>query len=148
MLEKVMSILLILLFPISQVKAKEVQNLEVKNMTFFYETSDGGFRLECEYSKNEALFGDFQVVCGKGSPTVKNFLVHLLLRSHLEKNKKIKKIEILYTLHDINQTKTQFSSISQLLEFQIESQFQKFSMGLGLENDAAQLNISGEVLIQ
>lgn len=108
---------------------------------FSYSTSDGEFQLSCKHWIANEGAGDFSVICGKGTPTVKEYSVHLVVREHPRATKT--SFEILYWVTDRN-TKASvpdFKSHSQIINVAGSTKLQSFSMSQGLENDASFLQL-------
>ena len=106
-----------------------------------YSSTDGSFQLECKHWIQNASSGDFDVICGKGTSTVKQYSVHLVIREFPQKHSTT--FEVLYWVTDRN-TKQQmpgFSSHTQLFTVAGKSHIQQFIMSQGLENDGSQMRL-------
>jgi hypothetical protein len=112
---------------------------------FDYSTSDGGFALNCTHGRAHKELNDYLVICGKGTANVKEYLVHLIIRRYIQHLTKNITYEVMYWVNDRNGTQSQFSSITQYFTFMPDSSpAKRFSMSLGVENDAAMLRVSTE----
>ena len=123
--------------PVPASSAEELMD----KVSFHYSSSDGEFQLECKHWIGNTA-GDFDVICGKGTRHVKQYLVHLVIRPMKKTNETT--FEILYWVTDRN-TKTAmpaFSSVSQLLTVDSKSQLKKIRMSQGIENDYAQMELT------
>jgi hypothetical protein len=134
--------LLTALFVEAQTKAKTVRTLSraevIDHLQFHYSSSDGDFQLDCKHMPNLQLETDYDVYCGKGTPNLKQYLVHLIIRSWSTPDDTT--YEILYWVTDRGQgDKPVFSSTSQLLTLDAKANIKKLSLSQSLENDAAQL---------
>jgi hypothetical protein len=112
-----------------------------RRIEFSYASTDGVFALECKHWVQNESSGDFSVICGKGTSTVKEFSVHLVVREFV--HAKSTTFEVLYWVTDRNtrQQMPAFSSHSQLFTVAGKSQIQKFIMSQGLENDGSQMRL-------
>lgn len=136
------SLLLTALFVEAQTKSKNVHTLSHQEVTnhlqFHYSTSDGEYQLNCKHMMNSQLETDYDVYCGKGTSNLKQYLVHLIIRSWNTPDDTT--YEILYWVTDRSQgDKPVFSSTSQLLTLEAKTKIKKLSLSQSLENDAAQL---------
>ena len=123
--------------PLPKSSAEELMD----KVSFNYSSSDGEFQLECKHWIGNTA-GDFDVICGKGTKTVKQYLVHLIIRPIKKPTETT--FEILYWVTDRN-TKTPmpaFSSVSQLLTVDTKSQLKKIRMSQGIENDYAHMELT------
>lgn len=120
--------------------AQRKQSPTEDQIQFSYSTSDGGFQLKCTHWPATTSTSDWQVICGKGTPTVKEFFVHLYI-DQIATTEQTKYI-VYYSIHDRNHQKTQFSSHFTLFRFSNNAQFESFEQALSIENDAAYLNLS------
>lgn len=110
---------------------------------FSYNSMDGSFNLSCSHWIYNQSAGDFTVICGKGTRTVKEFSVHLLIRTL--PTTKTTTFEILYYLTDRNFKKEpvpRFSSHMQLFTVENQTSIKELISSLGVENDYAQLNMT------
>ena len=108
---------------------------------FSYASTDGSFQLNCTHWIYNRMAGDFDVVCGKGTKWLKEFSVHLLIRT--VPTAKTTSFEIIYLLTDRNSKGPvpRFSSHSQLFTVDNTTSIKEFNMSLGVENDYAQLTL-------
>lgn len=121
-------------------KSKLINDFHEEQIQFSYSTSDGGYQLKCTHWPSDKSSTDWQVICGKGTPTVKEFFVHLYIDEM--KNSEQKKLIVFYSIHDNNESKTQFYSHFSIYRFANDAKFISFEQSLGIENDAAFLNLS------
>lgn len=111
----------------------------IDQIHFHYMTSDGSFQLDCKHLPNAQLETDFDVYCGKGTPNLKEYLVHLIIRPLANKPDETT-YEILYWVTDRGQgPRPAFSSTSQLITLDQSTKLKKLSLSQSLENDVAQL---------
>jgi hypothetical protein len=108
---------------------------------FSYSTSDGEFQLACKHWIQNEGAGDFNVLCGKGTPTKKEYSVHLVVREHPRAS--TTSFEVLYWVTDRNTSDPvpHFSSQTQIFTVDGKSHLREFIMSQGLENDAAQMRL-------
>lgn len=125
---------------VSEKSSKQKNFANENQIQFSYSTSDGGYQLHCTHGLVHNSTTDWQVVCGKGTATVKEFYVHLYI-DQVKTNEQSKWI-VFYSIHDRNIIETQFHSHFSIYRFAKNAQFISFEQSLGIENDAAYLNLS------
>ena len=135
-------LLLSTLFVEAQTKARNFKTLTraqvIDHLQFHYSSSDGDFQLDCKHLPNSQIETDYDIYCGKGTPNLKQYLVHLIIRGLSTPQDTT--YEILYWVTDRSQgDKPVFSSNSQLLTLDAKANIKKLSLSQSLENDAAQL---------
>lgn len=113
----------------------------IGHVQFSYMSSDGEFQLDCKHLPNSQIETDFDVYCGKGTPLLKEYLVHLIIRGLSTPQETT--YEILYWVTDRSQAhKPVFSSTSQLITLDAKTGIKRLSLSQSLENDAAQLYLN------
>lgn len=133
----------LILFSSSSLAADpRLSSVELENkIEFSYASTDGSFQLDCKHWIQNQSSGDFNVICGKGTRTVKEFSVHLIIRRF--PHQAATTFEVLYWVTDRNTKKPVpgFTSHSQLFTVSGKSQIQQFIMSQGLENDGSQMRL-------
>lgn len=118
---------------------REVMEDEVK---FSYASADGEFSLKCVHYLNKPETHDFDVWCGKGTPHLRTFRVHFLVRQHDKPSIGKSSLEVLYWVIDRDQDMTRkFSSGSTWINFKNQSAIEKMNFSQGVENDYANLSV-------
>jgi hypothetical protein len=113
----------------------------LEKIDFHYSSSDGDFQLDCKHWIGNTA-GDFDVICGKGTRTVKQYLVHLVIRPIAKATET--SFEVLYWVTDRSKKSpvAPFSSVSQIITVDTKSQLKKLRMSQGIENDYAMLDLT------
>ncbi len=123
-----------------EIKAKEVAESEV---TFSYASADGEFTLKCTHYLDKPETHDFDVWCGKGTPYLRTFRVHFLLRQHDKPEQGKSAFEVLYWVIDRDQrdASRKFSSGNTWISFRNPSDVERMNFSQGVENDYAYLSV-------
>ena len=113
--------------------------VETDQLKFQYMSSDGEIQLDCHHSRIRDL-PDWEVVCGKGTPTVKKFAVHFVANKGSRLQEPKVWYEFLYWVTDRQQSeKPAFSSTSMTLNLNSGSVPHSLRLYQGIENDYASL---------
>lgn len=122
----------------------DIKNLALQedDVRFSYSSADGEFTLKCTHYFDKPDLHDFMVWCGKGTPHLRTFRVHFLVRHHDRPHIGKSAFEVLYWVTDRDQEPSRrFSSTSSWIHFRNPSDLEKMSFSQGVENDYANLTI-------
>ena len=116
--------------------------IKESDVSFSYDSADGGVHLSCVHFYANPEAWDWDVWCGKGTGTLRTFRVHFLLRPYKSKVGEKSAFEVLYWVIDRDQaTNKAFSSTTQWLQFNTLTQPETLSFSQGIENDYASLTL-------
>jgi hypothetical protein len=146
-----MQITKFLLLPLSFVSAVAFAGVKEKITTkevaedeavFSYASADGEFSLKCTHYLDKPETHDFDVWCGKGTPYLRTFRVHFMVRQHDKPDQGKSAFEVLYWVIDRDQEASRkFSSGSSWIGFRNPSDLERMNFSQGVENDYANLTV-------
>jgi hypothetical protein len=120
-----------------------IKDVAEEEAVFSYASADGEFNLKCTHYLDKPETHDFDVWCGKGTPWLRTFRVHFMVRQHDKPNEGKSAFEVLYWVIDRDQkdASKKFSSGSTWISFRNPSDLERMSFSQGVENDYANLSV-------
>jgi hypothetical protein len=113
-----------------------------EEVKFSYASADGEFKLKCTHYLDNPETHDFDVWCGKGTPYLRTFRIHFMVRQHDKPEQGKSAFEVLYWVIDRNQEPSRkFSSGNAWISFKNPSDLERMSFDQGVENDYAYLSV-------
>lgn len=129
---------------VPDIKAQTPKVLSVteEQLQFSWSSADGTINLSCNHWQPDPTRPDWEVICGKGTKIVKQYMVHLLIRKYEHRQLNTTAFEVMYWITD-RQTdfKDMFKSINQWIELPVATPLNRLSMSQGIENDYALLKV-------
>lgn len=128
--------------PSADFSARGIKQIQEDDVVFTYKSNDGTINLKCAHVYDNPQSFDWDVWCGKGTKSLRQFRVHFLVRKFESRSSQRSAFEVLYWVTDRDRPITKsFSSTSSWIQFKNAADLEKMSFSQGVENDYAYLTV-------